>query len=58
MAPPPSELVGAAGRRYVFRQLIQERPHFGRVWLAKCVNIHVVQLTQLMVPDLGKTNSS
>ncbi|KAK2873708.1 hypothetical protein FQN49_002147 [Arthroderma sp. PD_2] len=29
-----TELVGAAGRRYLFRQLIQERPRLGRVWLA------------------------
>ncbi|KAK2781483.1 hypothetical protein FQN53_000574 [Emmonsiellopsis sp. PD_33] len=29
MVPPPSELIGAASRRYLFRQLIQERPHFG-----------------------------
>ncbi|KAL2369381.1 hypothetical protein RJ035_003549 [Blastomyces gilchristii] len=34
MAPPSSELVGAAGCRYLFKQLIQERPHLGRVWLA------------------------
>ena len=27
MAPPPSELIGTAGRRYLFKQLIQERPH-------------------------------
>ncbi|KAI1869466.1 hypothetical protein JX265_006556 [Neoarthrinium moseri] len=30
----PSDLIGATGRRYVFSQLIQERPHVGRVWLA------------------------
>ncbi len=30
----PSELVGAAGRRYRFKELLQERPHLGRVWLA------------------------
>ncbi|EAS29543.3 serine/threonine protein kinase [Coccidioides immitis RS] len=34
MSPPPTELIGAAGRRYLFKQLIQERPHLGRVWLA------------------------
>ncbi|KAK2766005.1 hypothetical protein FQN54_007520 [Arachnomyces sp. PD_36] len=34
MVSPPSELVGAAGRRYIFKQLIQERPHIGRVWMA------------------------
>ncbi|KAK2809482.1 hypothetical protein FQN50_003750 [Emmonsiellopsis sp. PD_5] len=27
-------LIGATGRRYLFKQLIQERPHLGRVWLA------------------------
>jgi hypothetical protein len=30
----PSELIGAAGRRYLFKELIQERSHLGRVWLA------------------------
>ncbi|OAX78472.1 serine/threonine protein kinase [Emergomyces africanus] len=34
MAPPSSELIGAAGCRYLLKQLIQERPHLGRVWLA------------------------
>ncbi|KAL1959519.1 hypothetical protein VTO42DRAFT_1964 [Malbranchea cinnamomea] len=34
MAPPPSELIGAAGSRYLLKQLIQERPNLGRVWLA------------------------
>ena len=34
MASTPSELIGAAGRRYLFKELIQERPHLGRVWLA------------------------
>jgi len=29
-----SNLVGSNGRCYVFKKLIQERPHFGRVWLA------------------------
>ncbi|OJD14002.1 serine/threonine protein kinase [Emergomyces pasteurianus Ep9510] len=34
MTSPLSELVGAAGCRYLLKQLIQERPHLGRVWLA------------------------
>ncbi|KAF4628091.1 hypothetical protein G7Y89_g10060 [Cudoniella acicularis] len=34
MASAPTELVGAAGSRYRFMELIQERPHLGRVWLA------------------------
>ena len=34
MASIPSEMIGAAGRRYLFKELIQERPHLGRVWLA------------------------
>jgi hypothetical protein len=34
MASTPGELIGAAGRRYLFKELIQERPHLGRVWLA------------------------
>ena len=33
MVSAPSELVGAAGRRYRFKELIQERPYLGRVWL-------------------------
>ncbi|KAH9864673.1 hypothetical protein J1614_010608 [Plenodomus biglobosus] len=28
------DLVGSTGRRYVFKKLIQERPHMGRVWQA------------------------
>lgn len=34
MASVPNELAGAAGRRYKFKELIQERPHIGCVWLA------------------------
>ncbi|KAK2731175.1 hypothetical protein FQN57_003547 [Myotisia sp. PD_48] len=34
MTCPPSEVIGAAGCRYLFKRLIQERPHLGRVWLA------------------------
>ncbi|EXJ80684.1 CMGC protein kinase [Capronia epimyces CBS 606.96] len=33
-ASASGELIGAAERRYVFKALIQERPHLGRVWLA------------------------
>ncbi|KAI8945849.1 kinase domain-containing protein [Xylaria longipes] len=28
------ELVGVTGRRYIFKELLQERPRVGRVWLA------------------------
>jgi hypothetical protein len=34
IASIPSELIGATGRRYLFKELIQEGPHLGRVWLA------------------------
>lgn len=34
MASSQSELTGAAGRRYFFKKLFQERAHLGRVWLA------------------------
>ena len=34
MASIPGELIGAPGRRYLFRELIQERDYLGRVWLA------------------------
>ncbi|KAK5053140.1 hypothetical protein LTR84_002114 [Exophiala bonariae] len=34
MASTSSEMVGASGRCYVFHQLIQEREHLGRLWLA------------------------
>lgn len=34
MASAPGELIGAAGRCYRFKELIQERPYLGRVWLA------------------------
>ncbi|KAI0479965.1 kinase domain-containing protein [Xylaria cf. heliscus] len=29
-----SELAGLTGRRYLFKELIQDRPHMGRLWLA------------------------
>ncbi|PKY01354.1 putative calcium/calmodulin dependent protein kinase [Aspergillus campestris IBT 28561] len=35
MASARKELIGTTGRRYEFKSLIQERPHLGRVWLAK-----------------------
>lgn len=34
MASLPSELMGATGRRYRFMNILQERPHMGRVWTA------------------------
>ncbi|EFR05123.1 serine/threonine protein kinase [Nannizzia gypsea CBS 118893] len=34
MALPSGELIGSLGRRYILKQLIQERPRLGRVWLA------------------------
>lgn len=52
MAPPPSELIGTTGRRYLFKQLIQERLHLGRVWLATCEHTyshHVAQVGELTV---------
>lgn len=34
MASAPSEMIGASGYRYKFKELLQERPKLGRVWLA------------------------
>ncbi|KAI1113051.1 kinase domain-containing protein [Nemania sp. NC0429] len=34
MSSLPRELIGISGRRYLFKELIQERPYMGRVWLA------------------------
>jgi len=34
VASVPVELVGAAGCRYRFKELLQDRPHLSRVWLA------------------------
>lgn len=34
MASTPGEIIGASGHRYQFNELLQERPHIGRVWLA------------------------
>jgi hypothetical protein len=31
----PKELVGATGRRYCFKELLQSRPHLGSVWVAR-----------------------
>lgn len=36
MASLSRELIGVTGRRYLFKELIQDRPHVGRVWLATC----------------------
>ncbi|KAJ9200660.1 hypothetical protein DTO021D3_2648 [Paecilomyces variotii] len=30
----PRDFIGATGSRYIFKELLQERPHFGRVWSA------------------------
>jgi hypothetical protein len=38
MAFAPNELVGAAGYRYRFKELIQERSFLGRVWVATSEN--------------------
>ncbi|KAI1200349.1 kinase domain-containing protein [Nemania serpens] len=38
MASLSRELIGVTGRRYLFKELIQERPHVGRVWLATSGN--------------------
>jgi hypothetical protein len=35
MAASSANYIGATGRNYAFKQLIQERPHVGRVWLAR-----------------------
>ncbi|KAH8710021.1 kinase domain-containing protein [Phaeosphaeriaceae sp. PMI808] len=35
MAASPANYTGATGRSYAFKQLIQERPYIGRVWLAR-----------------------
>ncbi|KAI0545242.1 kinase domain-containing protein [Xylaria curta] len=42
MASAIGELIGVTGRRYMFKQLIQERPHVGRVWLATSGNSNFV----------------
>ncbi|KAI9651647.1 MAG: hypothetical protein M1831_000550 [Alyxoria varia] len=34
MTSIPNELIGSAGRRYLFEKLIYYRPHAGRVWVA------------------------
>ncbi|KAL9127414.1 MAG: hypothetical protein Q9217_003710 [Psora testacea] len=34
MASTSSALIGAAGRHYLFKELIQGRPQLGRIWLA------------------------
>jgi hypothetical protein len=50
-----NELVGAAGRRYQFKELLQERPFLGRVWLATSENtprmIHNSKANTLSDPD-------
>ncbi|KAF1921810.1 kinase domain-containing protein [Ampelomyces quisqualis] len=34
MAAFPKDMVGTTGTKYQYKQLLQEREHFGRVWLA------------------------
>ncbi|KAF1955119.1 kinase domain-containing protein [Byssothecium circinans] len=34
MVPNLGESIGITGRRYLFKELLQARPHLGRVWLA------------------------
>jgi hypothetical protein len=38
MGSAPDELIGLTGCRYRFKELIQERPSLGRVWLATSEN--------------------
>lgn len=35
MASVPTELVGVTGRRYLYAELLQERPLLGYVWTAR-----------------------
>jgi serine/threonine protein kinase len=35
MASASCDFIGTTGRRYRFEELLQERPHVGRVWLAR-----------------------
>jgi hypothetical protein len=34
MAAVPKDMVGTTGNTYQYKQILQEREHFGRVWLA------------------------
>ncbi|CZT20885.1 uncharacterized protein RCC_06745 [Ramularia collo-cygni] len=67
MAALPSELVGTMGRRYRSKDLLQERPHAGRVWTAlsgrdtylmKDVPINIFShFKELILPRLSKQPS-
>ncbi|CAK4033849.1 calcium calmodulin dependent kinase [Lecanosticta acicola] len=46
-----NELSGMTGRRYRFKQLLQERPHIGRVWTASNFNERVL-------PQLSKDSGT
>lgn len=57
-----SDLVGATGCRYQFKELIQERPHLGRVWCATSETLHhshyLTRELTLNRSDLDKINMS
>lgn len=40
MAPAPIDFVGASGCTYRFKEVLQERPQFGRIWLATSEVLH------------------
>jgi hypothetical protein len=55
MAAFPRDFIGATGRHYVFKQLIQERPHLGRVWLA--TSDHSRSFLTLLTPSRSDKES-
>jgi hypothetical protein len=34
MVAIPKDMIGTTGTKYQYKKLLQEREHFGRVWLA------------------------
>lgn len=59
MACAPNEYIGASGSRYRFKELLQERPSMGRVWLAKSDFLHLHHWqSQLISVDADKISLS
>jgi hypothetical protein len=58
MAASLVNYTGATGRSYAFKQIIQERPHVGRVWLARscCPSRYLVLIVWLRLRRSGEEN--
>jgi hypothetical protein len=57
----PQTYIGSTGRSYQFEQLLQQREHFGRIWLATLVFFrqpHLRTILDISRIEMGKPSSS